>query len=115
MRRAQWWLASVAVASGCGVRFAACEPQRPVEYLPVKLWSCSSLEKHCEVYARFKTGIDCDLYKRFLRAECDPAAPPGEIHCRATSQVAFLDEWFNECSTGDLTFAEVRDGGAWAR
>jgi hypothetical protein len=108
-------LVSAVIASGCGVRFAACEPQRPAEHLPVRLWSCSNLEKRCEVFARFKTGIDCDLYKRFVRAECDPAAPPGEIRCRETTQSDFLNEWFNECSTGDLSFADVRDGGAWVR
>lgn len=113
MPRARWLIVAI-VASGChGLK--ACDPPRPVEYLPVKLWSCTALEKHCEVYARFKTPMDCSLYQQLLGSACDLPAPPGEMHCRKTSSKAFHAEWFFECSKGDLTFAEVRDGGGWVR
>ncbi|HEY8205922.1 MAG TPA: hypothetical protein VIG99_00480 [Myxococcaceae bacterium] len=109
-----WWIPLALGASGCwGLK--ACDPPRPVEYLPVKLWSCSRRDKRCEVYARFQNGIDCDLFKRFLRAECDAAAPPGDLRCHETDKVVYLREWFQECTEGDLTFAEVRDGGGWIR
>jgi len=102
-------------ASGCGIRFAACDPPRSIEHVPVKLWSCTALERRCEVYARFKTAMDCELYRQILDSECDPAAPPGELHCRKTARAAFRNEWFSECTRGDLAFADVRDGGVWIR
>jgi len=115
MSRGGWWFFLAVVASGCGVRFAACEPSLPVENLPVKLWSCNARLKHCEVYARFKSSKDCHLYDRLLYAECDPAAPSGEIHCRNAAPETFRKQWFSECSEGDLTFAEVHDGGTWVQ
>jgi len=115
MRHARRWLLLTLLVSGCGVRFTACEPQPPIEHLPVKLWSCSARAKHCEVYARFQNKIDCGLFKTFLRSECDPSTPRNELHCRETDKVVYLREWFQECTEGDLTFAEVRDGGAWIR
>src|SRR4051812_17502487 len=116
MVRRRWGvlLALGLIGSGCyGLK--ACDPPRPVEYLPVKLWSCDSKGRRCEVYARFKTVIDCDLYRRFLDAECDPKAPPGEIHCKRTTHEAFLRNWYSECSERAITFDDVRDGGAWVR
>jgi len=102
------------LALGChGLK--ACDPPPPVEHLPVKLWSCTAMEKRCEVYARFKTAMDCTLYKQFLDSRCDLEAPPGEMRCRKTTSEAYHAEWFSECSKGDLTFADVRDGGGWVR
>ena len=115
MLRARQWLLIALVVSGCASQFVACDPPRPVEDLPVKLWTCTAYEKRCMVYARFQTVIDCDLFRNFLGSECDPAAPPGELRCRQTKLVAYHREWFHECTTGDRTFEDVRDGGGWIR
>jgi len=112
MSRIRWWLALALIESGCH-GCTACDPQRPIEDLPVKLWSCDSYDRRCEVFARFQTGIDCDIYQRFLRAACDPAAPSGEIHCYPAANAAHRKRWFSKCSQEDLTFADVHDGGAW--
>ena len=112
-QRARRWLLLALIASGCGVRFAACEPPDPALTLPVKLWSCNTLDRHCEVFARFQSINDCDLYRRFLYAECDPKAPAGEIRCRRTTRELYLGRWFHKCSPEDLTFEQVRDGGWW--
>lgn len=102
------------MALGCH-GFTACDPPRPVEHLPVKLWSCTALERRCEVYARFKTEMDCALYEQLLGSRCDLEAPPGEMRCRKTDSAAFHAEWFFECTEGDREFAQVRDGGGWVR
>ncbi len=107
-----WWLVPACLALGCH-GFTACDPQPPIEDLPIKLWSCSSMDKRCEVFARFQTGVDCDLYQRFLGAACDSGAPPGEIHCYPAATDGHRRRWFRKCSRGDLTFAEVHDGGGW--
>jgi hypothetical protein len=110
----RWWILLALVATGCyGLK--ACDEPRPVESLPVKLWSCTAKGRRCEVYARFKTVIDCDLFRDFLDAECAPKAPDGEIHCKRTNHEAYLREWYSECSERDITFDMVRDGGTWAR
>lgn len=110
-----WWPVVLCMIAGCGIQFEACEAPRPTEALPVKLWACNAIERRCEVYARFKTTMDCGLYQRFLGSECDPNVPPGHLRCWPAASPTYRETWFNECSREDLTFDQVRDGGGWIR
>ena len=114
-RRSWAAFAAATLITACGVRLSACEKARTVEYLPVRLWSCSSIERWCEVYARFKTVADCELYREMLGKECDLPASTGELRCRPARSPEYARAWFNECSEADLVFEAVWDGGAWAR
>lgn len=108
-------LAAATLITACGIRLSACERARPVEHLPVRLWSCSSVERWCEVYARFKTVADCELYLEMIDKACDPPGPTGELRCRPVNPREYARYWFNECSEEDLVFEAVWDAGAWAR
>src|ERR1043165_31680 len=110
--RVRWWFAFAMVASSCH-GFVACDPERPIENLPVKLWFCSTLDRRCEVFARFQSTIDCNTHQAFLHAACDPAAPPGEIHCYPGAPPLHRKRFFSKCSVEDLTFTDVHDGGTW--
>lgn len=70
-------------------------------------------KKSCIVFARFQSGIDCSIHKRWLHASCDIDAPPGEIHCRPADAPMHRKMYFSKCSTGNIAFADVRDGGDW--
>lgn len=114
MKRARRLMLLLLGASGCwGLK--ACDPPRPGEDLPVKLFMCSARRRHCEVVARFNSSIDCNLYRKFLGSECDPDAGPEELHCWQTKLQAYRREYFHECTDRDLAFEDVRDGGGWIR
>ena len=107
-------LAAATLIMACGIRLNACERRR-FEHLPVRLWTCSSVERWCEVHARFKTVADCELYLNMLDRACDPPTSTGELRCRLVNPLEYAKYWFHECSETTLVFEEVWDGGAWAR